>query len=105
MRYRRTPLALLCAATLLAGCASEGIPVSVAFDPIARFRHWSRWQHARFNWLAGDALRLLGYEPQATPADATEQAWNRLLDLVYGPAHRLRGVWRSRAARRRSAAR
>lgn len=83
----------------------EGAPKRDDFDPIARFHHWSRWQHARFNWIAGDALRLLGYEPEPTPGDAPERAWNRLLDLVYGPARWLRRGQRLQTARRRSAVR
>ncbi len=34
------------------------------FDPLSRFRHWSRARHERFNWIAGDGLATFGYEPK-----------------------------------------
>jgi protein-tyrosine sulfotransferase len=73
----------------------DGAERGADFDPIGRFRHWSRWQHARFNWIAGDALRELGYTPLTTPGGAAESAWNRLLDLSYPAACELRRVLRA----------
>jgi len=32
------------------------------FDPLARANSWTRSQHERFNWIAGDQLEKLGYE-------------------------------------------
>jgi hypothetical protein len=34
------------------------------FDPLERWSHWSRAQHERFNWIAGDYLSLMGYAPE-----------------------------------------
>jgi hypothetical protein len=58
------------------------------FDPLQRFAGWKPAQHARFNWLAGDSLRLFGYEP--TPvggAPAYWQIYNRGLDARYAARH------------------
>jgi len=33
------------------------------FNPLSRSAGWSRLQHERFNWLASNELKLLGYEP------------------------------------------
>jgi hypothetical protein len=62
------------------------------FNPLERFSHWSPAQHARFNWLAGDAMALFGYD-LALPAGAAAywRARNRWLDL--------RQTWRSRGQR------
>ena len=51
------------------------------FNPLERFKDWTPAQHARFNWLAGDALRLFGYQP-VTPAGSPAfwAARNRWLD-------------------------
>jgi hypothetical protein len=32
------------------------------FDPLARFSNWSIGKHARFNWIAGEQMKRLGYE-------------------------------------------
>lgn len=34
------------------------------FDPNLRFSHWSRGLHRRFNWIAGNVMRELGYETE-----------------------------------------
>lgn len=34
------------------------------FQPLERFRHWSKARHQRFNWLACAELNAFGYEPQ-----------------------------------------
>ncbi len=31
------------------------------FNPLGRAANWSRWKHYRFNYLAGDLARELGY--------------------------------------------
>ncbi|MFQ5529094.1 MAG: sulfotransferase [Gemmatimonadota bacterium] len=62
------------------------------FQPLQRWESWSRARHERFNWLAGDQLRALGYEPrESTGAPARWRAWNRLRD----------GRWLARRVRRR----
>jgi hypothetical protein len=59
----------------------RGVERTADFAPIERFRHWSRAQHARFEWIAGDALRALGYASEAPPDGPGRAVWNRLLDL------------------------
>lgn len=54
------------------------------FDPTKRFAHWSRRQHERFNWVAGEGLRVLGYEPRLF--DGPQLPWtliNILQDLSW----------------------
>jgi len=46
-----------------------------------RWSHWSRRQHERFNWIAGDELKALGYAPMEFETGRT--AWRAL-----------RGLWR-----------
>jgi hypothetical protein len=76
-------------------------PRTAEFAPAERFRHWSRAQHARFEWIAGDALRALGYAPAAPAGGPSRAAWNRLLDVRLHAALRLRAALQ--AARPRSA--
>jgi hypothetical protein len=40
---------------------------TVEFSPLEGFKAWMPAQPTRFNWLAGNALRLFGYQP-STPA-------------------------------------
>ncbi len=32
------------------------------FQPLSRWRHWSRFRHERFNWIAASCLEAFGYE-------------------------------------------
>ncbi len=32
------------------------------FNPLNRFQHWSPYRHSRFNWIAGQPMKQLGYE-------------------------------------------
>lgn len=85
----------------------QAVPRSPDFDSTGRFRHWSRWRHARFNHVAGEALRRLGYVPVETRGGPVEAAWNALLDLCAGAVAVLRPAlhaWRRQRARRRGAA-
>lgn len=50
------------------------------FDPLSRFSSWTREQHQRFNWLAGDELRSLGYTPQYTAMSSLDAATQLLKD-------------------------
>jgi hypothetical protein len=34
----------------------------VDFDPLARFKHWGKARHTRFNWVAGKQLDQFGYD-------------------------------------------
>ncbi len=54
------------------------------FESRNRWSSWSRLQHERFNWLAGDELRALGYEPQRYGGPRWLWALlNHALDLRY----------------------
>ncbi len=86
------------------------------FDPISRWRHWSRARHERFNWVAGTYHVRLGYEQQRSSSNRVLWAlWNLVLDVRWlairtlGPAvgrwilvtkRRLEAWWK-RAVRRR----
>lgn len=80
----------------------QGSDREADFDPLARFAHWSRRRHSRFNWIAGDALRSLGYAPAETGDGALDALRNGALDVAYRAAlalRPLRAAWRSRARR------
>lgn len=54
-----------------------------AFNPIGRWKGWSRRMHERFNWIAGQYLRAFGYEEKSYSEH--RQAWtiyNRVVDMV-----------------------
>lgn len=54
------------------------------FDPMSRWRHWSRAQHERFNWVAGRYLSPLGYEEQRSRSNRLFWAvWNLLHDAKW----------------------
>jgi hypothetical protein len=56
------------------------------FAPTTRFEEWSRAKRERFEWLAGDLQRALGYESSAPTGEAgAVGAWpvyNRASDLL-----------------------
>ncbi len=60
---------------------------SQSFDPLNRWRHWSRANHERFNWVAGNQSEQLGYSLQAG-GGWHWIVYNRLLDIVI-PVRRL----------------
>jgi hypothetical protein len=51
------------------------------FDPTTRFGSWSPRDHDRFDWIAGDEQRRLGY-PSEHVADARRRAAQHALDVV-----------------------
>lgn len=53
------------------------------FQPLERFRHWSKTQHQRFNWLAGEELRIFGYEPQCSDRSIWSNLRNRWYDVKW----------------------
>lgn len=84
----------------------EPMEKTVAFDPMSRWRHWSRARHERFNWIAGDLMLHFGYELQRTPSN--QWFWNtrnRVHDLLQGLLWPLRPVlgplWRMFVQQRR----
>lgn len=42
----------------------NAVPRSSDFQPKQRHKDWSRAQHERFNWIAGESLQQLGYKPE-----------------------------------------
>lgn len=61
------------------------LDVTDAFNPLARFENWSRFQHERFNWIAGDVLAQLGYPPTRTCGFRVFWfIYNCLADIRYG---------------------
>jgi hypothetical protein len=42
----------------------KGVKKTPDFDPTKRWHHWGTSLHDRFNWVAGDSLKQLGYQPQ-----------------------------------------
>ncbi len=61
----------------------QPIPKSADFNPLARWSHWKRAQHERFNWIAGDSLEALGYEKKVYPTSRwLWTTWNWLLDTL-----------------------
>lgn len=63
------------------------------FNPLNRWRHWDRRQHARFNWLAARQLQAFGYEPLVVNSTVW-QFYNSMLDTVFPLRHRLRDMAR-----------
>lgn len=57
----------------------EPVAKDDTFQPLRRFEHWTRGQHARFEWLASDQLVRLGYEPMRV-AGLPSDLVNRLRD-------------------------
>jgi protein-tyrosine sulfotransferase len=56
---------------------------SADFNPLARWSHWTRAQHERFNWIAGMPSQALGYESRLyTTNRRFWTAWNWLLDIL-----------------------
>lgn len=52
------------------------------FDPMSRWRHWSRARHERFNWVAGRYLKRFGYELQRSASNRfLWTVWNLVLDV------------------------
>jgi hypothetical protein len=53
------------------------------FSPTARFEGWNRAKRERFEWLAGDRQRALGYESSApNGGTGSWQAFNRASDVL-----------------------
>jgi hypothetical protein len=59
---------------------------SAGFNPLARASEWSPNLRSRFEWIAGEQMRELGYLMDEVSSRPT---WNKLIDLVYGLGIRL----------------
>jgi hypothetical protein len=54
------------------------------FDPLARANQWTRVQHERFNWIAGNQLEQLGYIRKVYTGQRFRwRIWNRVMDLLW----------------------
>lgn len=53
-----------------------------AFDPVARARHWTDAQHARFNHMAGDLSTRFGYALVTTKGTPRSTAVNLGRDIL-----------------------
>lgn len=70
----------------------QGVAKTESFKPTERSSSWGRARHERFNWLAGQALTELGYQPRVFPGQhALWALWNRAHDLKWEARRRLRG--------------
>ena len=68
----------------------EPVPKDASFRPLERWRSWDEGKLARFEWIAGQEARALGYE--VTGREVHRTAVHRLLDLR----------WRARRGVRRA---
>jgi len=56
---------------------------SASFDPMSRWKNWSRAKHERFNWIAGTAMAHFGYNTEKLGGIRPFwNTWNWLLDRV-----------------------
>lgn len=69
----------------------EPVEKSETFSPNQRWRSWTHQQLERFEWIAGDQLRALGYEPHRPPRRGVGATPRHLL---------LDGWWKTRHAGR-----
>jgi Sulfotransferase family len=54
------------------------------FDPMSRWNHWSHALHERFNWIAGEYQKQLGYEvKEYKTIRPLWTIWNRILDFIW----------------------
>jgi len=59
----------------------KSIDKPAGFNPLARASEWSPNLRSRFEWIAGEQMRALGYlMDEVSP----RPAWNKLVDLIYG---------------------
>lgn len=77
------------------------------FDPVSRYGHWTRAQHERFNWIAGQHLERLGYTPQRISSGRTWWAvWNLVLGIRWQAMRLIAPIFlkmKSRIARQQAA--
>ena len=77
-----------------------------AFDPLKRWEGWSRRDHERFNWLAGEELREFGYGPVTERGGAIKWRLHNIILDVFDVRWRIQMImrkWRRwREARRGS---
>lgn len=62
----------------------EPVEKASDFDPMSRWRDWSRARHERFNWVAGHYLTRLGYELQYSSSNRfLWSLWNAVHDAKW----------------------
>jgi hypothetical protein len=59
----------------------KSIDKSEGFNPLARASEWGPNLRSRFEWIAGEPMRALGY---LTDEVSPRPAWNKLVDRIYG---------------------
>lgn len=59
----------------------KSINKSADFNPLARASEWSPNLRSRFEWIAGEQMRALGY---ILDEIAPRPTWNKLIDCLYG---------------------
>ena len=65
------------------GLTWQPVERSSDFSPTARFEGWNRAKRERFEWLAGDLQRALGYPSSGTAGGSSSwQAYNRASDVL-----------------------
>jgi protein-tyrosine sulfotransferase len=75
----------------------EPVSKDVTFAPKERWRSWPAEQLERFDWLAGDQLRGLGYTASRPPRSVTRSVRNILLDWRWSAVRAARlAVYRAR---------
>jgi hypothetical protein len=56
---------------------------SKSFNPMERYKSWPMTKKLRFEWLAGDETRYLGYETEPSNAVLKQQIIQRFLDCTW----------------------
>lgn len=57
------------------------IPKNESFNPLGRFKHWSKFRHYRFNFMAGKLSTELGYELYHNSKNPVYYAYNFVLSI------------------------
>jgi hypothetical protein len=60
-------------------------PKSHDFRPLERSSEWNRWKHYRFNWIAGDLSRKLGYPLRYETKSFSFRSYNLLCSTLEAP--------------------
>ncbi len=68
------------------------IPKGRDFSPLTRSSHWSRLQHYRFNWIAGECAGRLGYPLEFQSRSLVYFVYNLIVSLIETPKRALRAL-------------
>ncbi|MEE9446499.1 MAG: sulfotransferase [Arenicellales bacterium] len=61
----------------------NNVPKYLDFQPLNRFKYWTKFQHARFNWIAGKQMRAFGYPLEGTAPGPLNKLINHFLDVKH----------------------